>query len=171
MVERLEPQRRAPGAGPLPPTPSSALVEDLQEYRGGAKKMVGVEHVAALPSDPFDVHEAGALQALEMSGRGRPRVAESMCQVAGRHHTAAGMEGHKYVTPVLVREGTEDLFELVELPQALGPRGQSVSLTWKCGNAMPGPMARSSTRASIRSQSAPTLGWLCARAGASASSH
>ena len=52
----------------------------------------------------------------------------------------------------------KDRFEIVELSKALRPGSQSVSLAEKWGNAMPGPIGRSSTRVSIFSHSIPIRG-------------
>lgn len=85
-------------------------------------------------------------------------MTESVGELAGCHRAATSVQRHEDVAPVLVRQRTEDGLELIELSEPAGACGQSVSLMLKCGNAMPGPIARFSTIVSIFSQSAPIFG-------------
>lgn len=98
-------------------------------------------------------------------------MAESLCELPGCHRATARMKRHQDVTPVLVGECREHRLELVELAEAPRPWLQSVSFVEKCGKAIPGPIGRSSTKVSIRSQITPTWGCCAARREPSASSH
>ena len=121
--------------------------------------MLDVERVVPFPTLLLDPDQPGCFQALQVPRRRRPGVTEAVREVTGGHRAAPRVERHEDVTPMLARQRTEDGLELVQLSEATWAPAQRVSRMSKCGNAMPGPMARSSTRVAIRSQSAPIFGW------------
>lgn len=120
--------------------------------------MIGVERVATLSALLLDPDEPCGLEPLKMPGGGGPRVAESLGDLARGHGPASGVERHEDVASVLVGQRPEHRLEFVELAQAQGPPRQSVSLVSKWGNAIPGPIALSSTNVAIFSHSTPILG-------------
>jgi hypothetical protein len=77
--------------------------------------VVGIEGVVAFPADFLDVDQARGLESLEMACRGRPRVAEALCELASGHRATARVQGDQDVATAFVGEGPEDRFELIEL--------------------------------------------------------
>lgn len=133
--------------------------------------MRGVECVAPLAAAAFDPYQPRRHEPLEMASGGRPRVAEAIGQLTRGHRSPASVKRHEDVPSMLIRKRGEHGLELVELSQATRPWAQRISFVEKCGNAIPGPIARFSTSVSIRSQITPTCGCCAARRDPSASSH
>ncbi len=145
--------------------------EDVEKPRRDRAEVHRVECVQTLATMLLDADHVGSDELLQMSRGRRPRMTESVGELARGHGATASMKCHEDVAPVLIGERGEDRVELVELAKAPRPRLQRVSRVEKCGKAMPGPIARVSTSVSIRSQIAPTCGCCAARRDPSASSH
>ena len=90
--------------------------KDVEEERRRSQEVIAVERVAPLAADLLDAHQPGRFEALEVPGRRRPGVAEAIGELACGHRSTPGVQGHEDVSPVLVGEGPEDRFEVVELP-------------------------------------------------------
>lgn len=120
--------------------------------------MLDVESVAPFAAVLGDPDQSCPHEPLQVAGGRGPRVAEPLGELARGHGASPRVQRHEDVTSVLVGQRPKDGLELVELAQAPRTIRQRVSLVSKCGNAMPGPMALSSTNVAIRSHIAPILG-------------